>query len=93
MVTYDRSFLDVVCDRILELDHGKLVSIDEFAIPRKDPHSLTWLLSYYFCYRKYEYTGSYADFLQGQGERLALEDSAVQTAKQAKYRLELEWLR
>ena len=41
---------------------------------------------------KYEYTGSYADFLQGKEERLALEDSAVQSAK-AKYRLELEWMR
>jgi ABC transport system ATP-binding/permease protein len=40
---------------------------------------------------KYEYTGNYADFLQAKGERLALEDAAVQTAK-AKYRIELDWM-
>jgi ATP-binding cassette subfamily F protein uup len=40
----------------------------------------------------YEYTGSYADYLQGKAERLALEDAAVQSAK-AKYRVELDWMR
>lgn len=64
MVTHDRAFLDEVCDRILELDHGQV----------------------------YEHVGSYADYLTGKQERLALEDAAMQSAK-AKYRVELEWMR
>lgn len=87
MVTHDRAFLDDVCDRILELEQGKLVSIDAFSIP-----TCIHLSDFLLLRLKYEYSGSYADFLQGKEERLALEDSAVQTAK-AKYRLELEWMR
>jgi len=64
MVTHDRIFLDEVCDRVLELDQGKL----------------------------YEYSGKYADFLEGKQQRLELLDAAMQAAK-AKYKIELEWMR
>jgi ABC transport system ATP-binding/permease protein len=64
MVTHDRAFLDDVCDRILELDRGKL----------------------------YEYSGTYADYVEGKQERLALEDAATNAAK-AKHKIELEWMR
>lgn len=32
MVTHDRAFLDDVCDRILELDLGQLVSLDDHTV-------------------------------------------------------------
>lgn len=40
----------------------------------------------------YEHQGSYSSFLQAKADRLAVEDSAVQSAN-AKYRIELEWMR
>jgi ATP-binding cassette subfamily F protein uup len=40
----------------------------------------------------YEYVGSYADYLQGKEERLAIQDAAVQAAK-TKFRVELDWMR
>jgi ABC transport system ATP-binding/permease protein len=40
----------------------------------------------------YEYVGSYADYLEGKQERLAVEDAAYQSAK-AKYAVELDWMR
>ena len=64
MVTHDRAFLDEVCDRILELDHGQV----------------------------YETLGSYTDYLHAKEERSAIRDAALQSA-QAKYRVELEWMR
>ena len=40
----------------------------------------------------YQYEGSYAAYLRGKEERLAVEDAAVSSAR-AKYRVELDWMR
>jgi ATP-binding cassette subfamily F protein uup len=64
IVTHDRYFLDSVCNRIIELDQGKL----------------------------FQYKGSYEYFLEKKAERVIIEKTETDKARQL-MKKELEWLR